>query len=329
MDISEQYLQVIHRQNLVGEAVAKKYDLFCLAQNRLAELYRTDPIISNILKSVENMSQAECSKYLRSSKNDMKSSHRYEESIKLNDELTKAQIDYYETLFSYIKMIDNDRKELFSPYYLKRLDELADAGYLLYYLQTPDLAYEWLINSDWENIIVNSFEIHIDLIFSEMLATGLVSNNKLEMMKTEALRNSIKLFKDKMYDPCARELFNLIENDYSNTDNYVKKNRRKMAEKTEFIRKKVGLLNYEYFINAFGKIASFYKLITVNTDDWDKKEINRNALSHGNYDRITTKNDCVKLFMMYISFKEISYYVQRIDDLFEHLRIISSLFPKK
>lgn len=44
----------------------------------------------------------------------------------------------------------------------------------------------------------------------------------------------------------------------------------------------------------------------------DKETINRNDLAHGTYKHIATKEDCIKLILLYLSFKELSFYLQRM-----------------
>lgn len=325
--MNQKYLEIIKRQEETSEIVARKYDLFRDSQDKLGELYKTDPLISGILKKTEKMTKEEVIQFLLLPENSIKNSPRYKESIILNEEMTRAELDYYDSLFSYIQMIDKDRKMMFSTEYIKRIEELADSGYLLYYLQTPDYSLELLNSEKWEKNFVDYFEKGIDILFSEIIRTGLASTNELQFKKAKALNNAITFFKNQQYDACAKELFPLLENDYNNADN-VRDIRRKGYEKAENIKEKVSKLGYEYYINVFDKISNFYRVLTINTDKWDKKEVNRNALMHGNYDRETTKKDCVKLFTMFISFKEITYYIQRIDDLLEHFKMIKAILPE-
>lgn len=323
----QKYLNIIKRQEEASHAVDQKYSLLCDAQVKLGSLYNNDPLFASILSKTKNMTEAEMIKFLLSPENDFKSSNRYSESLELINILSKAEIDYYDALFMYIKMVDDDRNEMFSEDYLNRMDELAENGYFLYFLQTPDYPSEWLNHQYWERIFVDYFENTIDYLFAEILKTGLSSTNELQKKKAKALYNAIAFFKNEQYDTCAKELFALLENDYNNADN-LNSIRRKGYQKTENIKDKVTSLGYKYFIKAFDKISKFYKLITVNTDKWDKKEVNRNALMHGIYDRDTKKSDCVKLFTLFVSFKEITHYIQRIDDLLEHLRKIKIIIPE-
>lgn len=65
--------------------------------------------------------------------------------------------------------------------------------------------------------------------------------------------------------------------------------------------------------------------MTCNTDKWDKININRNDLMHGKYERETTEKDCIMLYLLFLDFKEISYMIQRIDDLNEKIEILNNV----
>lgn len=325
--MKESLYAVIKRQEEGEKFVALLFDKMQQAEERLADFYLQDPVFIELFSKLENKNEEELTTYLIEETKDIKTTPNYKKSQTLVAELTKAELKYYYSLYNYIQMIDNDRKTLFTSQYMAAINKSADRGYMLFFQRTPDYPLALLQKNDWESHLIEYFSNGLDVIFSEILDKNRVPSTDLEKRKTNTLRDALASFKEKRYDACAKELFALLENDYTNADNVSGKFRRG-HEKDKNIKRKLDDLGYEYFINGFNKISSFYKRITVTTDKWDKVEINRHALVHGTYERETTKKDCIKLFSMFISFKELTYLIQRIDDLLANLERMAILAKK-
>ncbi len=230
----------------------------------------------------------------------------------------QAMHNYYSKYFEYLGYIANDRSTLFSHNYQKRIDELALKGCFLYFLQTPDFSLDELSESHWEQSIIEHFADNLGLFFSAWIKRGNLTKNNLQKSKTLELESAIRAFNNNDYNSFARTIFALMENDSVQAANLEEQS--KLYQRDPIIKKKIASIGYDYYINAYNMISAYYQKLTCNTDKWDKLQINRNALMHGNYERKTTKLDCIMLLTMFVSFKELTSVIIKIDALISYIK---------
>ncbi len=231
---------------------------------------------------------------------------------KLEDEYLIKKYEYYFAIGDCFKMIEDDRKELFTKDYLRRLDELADDGWFMYHLRAPE--FDLLNNnSDFEKYFVDIISrdnyAFLDYFLAKTLNPGR-DKNDLRLKKINDMKEVISNLKDGYYSSAARTMFTLLENDHTNASDI--KVRSSGHQRSKEINKFVTDLESKYLINAWNKINIYYKLITSSKDNTGV--INRNKLVHGYYDYVVTNVDILKLIFMFSSFKEISFNIQiRLD----------------
>lgn len=249
--------------------------------------------------------------------------NKYPEFAKINDILKKRdeiKYKYFKQLCSYILLINQDRKTLFSKKYLSKIRKLADLGYVLYFYTIPDNILENIADEHLEKYITeiysqNNFQI-LKLNFSEILNIK-IFDSELQKDKIEDLKETISCLENCSYNSCARTLFSLIDNEYmkmSETDEKTKRNSR-----TNQINKFIEKLNMQYYDEWWNKIKAFYELCNVNTNIQNKENINRHDLAHGVYNKKATKEDCIKLILLFINMKYLRYVLNNVNLLIEEM----------
>ena len=249
--------------------------------------------------------------------------NKYPEFAKINDILKKRdeiKYKYFKQLSSYILLINQDRKTLFSEKYMSKMRKLADLGYILYFYTMPDEVLKNTLDENLEKYITeiysqNNFQT-LKLNFSEILDTK-IFDSELQKDKIGDLKEAISCLENYSYNSCARTLFALIDNEYmkmSETNEKTKRNTR-----TNQINKFIEKLNMQYYDEWWDKIKAFYELCNVNTYIQNKENINRHDLAHGVYNKIATKEDCIKLILLFINMKYLRYVLNNINLLFEEM----------
>ena len=236
------------------------------------------------------------------------------EELNKNDELdkslTQAFFEYVRAFSEFEDRLKKDRKNLFSKEYKKRMEELADDGVLLYFLETPDLP---LIDS-----IVTSNDILDSLIeggienllraFFEMRMVG-PSMRK----KQEDLGMVLWLAEKDAYRCAARTLFALIESEHIKAskayEGIINKKRQywKSVERAQKIDKLVDSIEDGWLKIAWKKTDQYY------TKVWAKKPyegvIHRNTIVHGDYDNQIMEIDkysVYKLLLLWLNLRLIA-----------------------
>ena len=238
----------------------------------------------------------------------------YKKSTEILHKRDIAKINYLVALYNYISYIDFARKLLFSENYIKNMDYLADLGYLLYHYHIPDNVLENTPQNDLENYIVetyskNDYEI---LNYSFQIIFQITKfDNELQKKKINDLKEAFACLKNGLYNSCTRTMFSLIDNEYCVASELS--NQSKNYKRTEQISEFIEKLGNKYYSHAWEKIKKFYEKCTVNTDEQDKSEINRHDLMHGVYNKESTKEDCIRLFLLYQNLKDIRYILNNIN----------------
>lgn len=256
--------------------------------------------------------------------------NNYEEFKKSNtllDERDEAKYKYFTQLLKYLSILEEDRKSLFDENYIKKLDYLADKGYFIYFLQIPDYNIVVLEENKLENYIISLLSSDNFLIpyhlFSEAFSIknfdNKIANNKVNDLK-EALDNISRA----NYNSCARTMFALLENEHYRVSGCA--DRTKINIRSEKINILCNKLNLSYYKNMWDKMSSFYDKCHVSIKNQNETDINRNDLAHGAYKKISTKEDCIKLILLYINMKWLGYVLNNYDLLINELEIDIKLY---
>ena len=238
----------------------------------------------------------------------------YNEFINKQKEYEKLKVQYYVKLYLYWKMIDKDRKSVFDASYRILLDQLADRGWFLYFLQTPDIPIEGTTVEDAEQVIEKMYGdnncIYFSLFFKDIITVD--SKNELRKNKANDLREALECLMNGAYQSCARTMFALLENEHVNASSLEKRSRG--VERADEITKYVKETGSAFYKKIWSKLNKQYKQLNCDTDKMNHSNINRNDLAHGKYIHIATKVDCMKLMFLYATFKELSFYLQTMVD---------------
>lgn len=295
----ESLLHKIPTQKLFDEYFSdkadKKEDPFTIFQ-RIAKFWLDNPDkAKQISKELNN-----CNEYL-----EFKNKQAVYEKIK---------VTYYKKLYSYWKMVNEDRTSVFSAAYLNLMDDLADRGWFLYYLQTPDIPIEEKTPDEAENMLAIIYGenncAYIAHLFKDIITVE--TTNELRKNKANDLCEALKCLMNAAYQSCARTMFAILENEHKNASNLI--TRSHGFERAKEISKYVQDMGSTYYDKVWSKINKYYGRLNCDTDKMNLSEINRNDLAHGTYKHIATKTDCIKLMLLFATFKEISFYLQNMVD---------------
>ena len=182
----------------------KKEDPFTIFQ-RIAKFWLDNPDkAKQISKELNN-----CNEYL-----EFKNKQAVYEKIK---------VTYYKKLYSYWKMVNEDRTSVFSAAYLNLMDELADRGWFLYYLQTPDILIEEKTPDEAESMLAIIYGenncAYITHLFKDIITVD--TTNELRKNKANDLREALKCLMNGAYQSCARTMFAILENEHQNASNLI------------------------------------------------------------------------------------------------------------
>lgn len=238
----------------------------------------------------------------------------YKKYLKKQQQFEDIKYKYYYKLFSYYKMINEDRKTLFDQEYMTTVDCLADMGIFLYYQQTPDFNLEGKAVDEAKKLVLEYYTLsecyNLYYMFHNVLEQK--TSNPLQINKTNDLAEALICLRFGAYQSCARTLFALLDNEHNNASSlYSRSNGRVRAETIDSYVKEMGI---EYYSKVWEKVNSYYRLLNCDTDKMDNSNLNRHDLIHGTYKHIVTKEDCIKLFLLYATFKELSHYLQNMVD---------------
>lgn len=238
----------------------------------------------------------------------------YIEFSKKQKDYENLKYIYYAKLYAFYKMISDDRKKVFDAPYLNLMDKLSERGWFIYYLQTPDIQFPNESIEDSEKFIYNLFStnncLYLHLLFRDFLEIETL--NDLRRNKISDLKEALACISNGAYQSCARTMFALLENEHVNASSLIKRSRG--LERSKKISKCVKDMGSTYYSKVWSKINRYYKSLNCDTDKMDSSRINRHDLAHGTYKHIATKEDCIKLFLLFITFKELSFYLQNMVD---------------
>ena len=231
----------------------------------------------------------------------------------------RVKYEYYLLFYKYINMILKDRKAFFDAQYLSNLEKLADNGWFFYYLRTPD--FELLDDIEKTILFITRFfcaDNYTELVKWIMPVIELGKGTEsLRDRKVVDLAEAIVCLTNGAYRSCARTMIALIENEHRLCSDLLPKS--KGIDRAKKIDDHVYHLEVEYYYKAWEKMNVFIKILNEDMEKSDITDLNRNELVHGEYRRIVTSQDCLKLIMLYSSFIEISFVVKNKLEIEEEL----------
>ena len=328
MMTKNEYIETINRQDKYAEEIETlqnkidelEFEMANLlhklpSEELFAKYFQNTDIKSNnpmeICKSVFTFHMEHPEKFKEISQ-ELDTYPEYKKLGKKQKEYDTLKYQYFAKIYAFHKMIEKDRKTFFSKTYNKIMDSLAERGIFLYYQQTPDAPIEGLSIDDAEKLILNDLSSNNFYMLCHMLSQILTTNslNPLQENKRLDLQEALNCIINGIYQSCARTMFSLLENEHTNASNLIKQSTG--FERSNEINKYVEEMGSDYYKKVWRKLNKYYKKLNCNTEKMDKETINRNDLAHGTYKHIATKEDCIKLILLYLSFKELSFYLQRM-----------------
>lgn len=219
------------------------------------------------------------------------------------------------------KKIDSDRKKFFSKKYIEKMDEYADKGLLLYFLETPDI--DLLDEELTENFLIDTYLYNDCLGFKIMLDRYVSIPNPSPIMrrKSEDIIVAINLLNEGCYRSTARNIFALLESEHKRCANAFegyftkKKEYRKGHERANKIKDLLDKISIEWEQHSWEKINNYYKRIFANNKI--ENVCFRNGIVHGDYSEDAIDTNAVevgKLFLLWLNLRLLADSLSILED---------------
>ena len=241
--------------------------------------------------------------------------------------LSVKVIEWGIAFLKYYKRLFDDKNELFSNEYKNKIEEYANNGIFLYYLETPDLpiTHQSITQED----ILDYFLLDDCYPFKIMFRSVVTTQNPSPSMrrKIEDIIAMVENLSMEFYRPAALTAFALIESECKNCSDTLngffeaKKELKTAKEKSEEIEQLLQFIDNNDLIDQWKIIEEHYKKMITSKDN---PIIDRNLLVHGKYynDKMDiTAHDVVKLILLFINIRYISSFVQNYLDLIKQINI--------
>lgn len=242
----------------------------------------------------------------------LKSFPEYEEMNKIQILLDELEYKNSIIMISYIHKIEDDRKKLFSDEQLKKLDTLAENGWFLYYLRSPDLEM-FIPIEDFDDFMVTNYsrDNYRQLkYFTEKICDPGLDRNKIRLDKISDLKEVISSLEHGNLRSAARTMFSLLEHEHRSCSNL--KGISTGIQRSKSITKQVESIGLDLLKQTWRNIDNYFKKVYSSGDEISN--ISRHELAHGIYNREVVESDVIKLIFLYVSFKELSYYLRLLFD---------------
>ena len=241
-------------------------------------------------------------------------------------EHARIAYEYLEAASKLNESIDKSRETLFSIEYKEKMDKLAEEGVFLYFLETPDFP---LLGKEYDaQMLIDSFYYN-DCVSLKVLLYPLMQmrNDSPSMQrKTEDLYACVELIVGGFYRTAARNLFALLDSEHKNCadafEGFYQKRKtyRNGLQRANKIKDLIDKFDVKWNKNAWDKIDAYYKKV-VSTDKIDGVA-HRNTIVHGDYqdnDIDVSKNDCMKLILLWFNMRAIADWLCNTNELYEIL----------
>lgn len=335
---SNSELQKIYEEQCKKSKIIKeKMDSYYELRDKVIDLYKigVKKIDDENFKELENFSKIEL--LIQTIKDKINNTDKYKkrsrylleipelkEAGKYEQELEEKFFDYAYAHLLFDREMNETKMKLFSKEYLKKMDEYADEGILLYFLETPDFPIldENITKEDFMDALLFNKCYSIEILFYSFLN---ISNPTPSMKKKiEDIIISINNLSDGFYRSAARNIFALLESEHKNIANSLEgffekekiyKNGKQRSNK---IKKLVELSDMTRVRENWEKFNNYYEKIVTSSEG----AIDRNAIIHGDYyskKLDITAYDVVKLLLLFLSFRCLSDYIQNHINIFEQV----------
>lgn len=303
-------------KNLIVLGFAKLKEKCPDIENKLSQKETTVEAMQWLLNEFVNKSE----NYLYVSER-MKEIQEFQENQELQDELGIATYNYFNAVYVLNKKIDSDRKKFFSKEYIEKMDEYADKGLLLYFLETPDI--DLFDKELTENLLIDTYLYNDCIGFKIMLEryVNIPDPSPIMRRKGEDLVVVINLINDGCYRSAARNIFALLESEHKRCadafEGYFTKRRKykKGHERANKIKSLLDKISIEWEQHSWEKINDYYKKVFAN----NKIEgvCFRNGIVHGDYpeDAIDTNTrEVSKLVLLWLNLRLIADSLSILED---------------
>ena len=308
----------------------KLYELYSIGTKKFTELY------PNLLNTIDGTKYEQLihnvSNYINQTDEIKGVIQKMNEIPELKEagELEKERsIKFYEYAMAHLKLdnnINENKRKLFTKEYLDKMDEYADEGVMLYYLETPD---EPILDSEvtpqllLESLLYDNCKSLYTLYYSYVNCPdpGISMQRKIEDVK-DVFANLV----NGCYRTAARTMFALMESEIKNISTCLErffekekkyKNGKQRSEKIDEITKYMDMPNA---VNNWKKINAYYEKILTGNDPI----IDRNKIIHGDYNDPSLdidEFDVAKLLLLYLSIRMHGDYIQNHVMLYENALI--------
>lgn len=313
-ELNEQY------ENCLGKVDKNKLNLIVEKygpKENIAELDKS-LLIANVLKNKDYNGFKELF-------DDLKKDSFYLESEEIQKKITTAFFEYVDAFIDFNLHYEKEQK-LYSIKYLEKMNSLADEGFFLYCLNTPD----WPIDDD--NVTINDL---CDFLLDEnclylygVIATYVENGNFGEIYQREAydLKAAFSLLIQKHYWASLRSMYSLIEHHHKlcaeafNGYYNVKKEFKNGKQRSETIGKLFEGLSKRYE-EIWCKIDKAIK--EINCSD-GKKFVSRNDIVHGDYQKIEVNPnavDVLKTILIYVTLRQMVEHLKIIEEIVKNVNL--------
>lgn len=303
-------------KNLIILGFAKLKEEYPDIESKLSQKETTVEAMKWLLNEFINKSE----NYLYVSKR-MKEIPEFQENQKLQDDLGIATYNYFNAVYALNEKIDSDRKKFFSKEYIEKMDEYADKGLLLYFLETPDI--DLLDKELTENFLIDTYLYNDCISFKIMLEryVNIPDPSPIMRRKGEDLVVAINLINDGCYRSAARNIFALLESEHKRCadafEGYFTKRKeyKKGHERANKIKSLLDKISIKWEQHSWEKINDYYKKVFAN----NKIEgvCFRNGIVHGDYPEAaidTNSREVAKLVLLWLNLRLIADSLSILED---------------
>ena len=210
----------------------------------------------------------------------------YMEVLKASD---AKELEYVLKYIDYYTFMNLSRENLFSDKYREGIDKLAEKGFFLYLMSTPEIPENILCNDQSGETIGQLYALKLREIYGEVL--------NLQGEYPNCVKNAIDFFEDGNYLACSQSLIRILTNLMKDLD-----------EKFKIYKANREFKRFGYYSNVADKILNYYNKIMTPLEKWDGISLNYFDLQRDTQSYRITDLDCVRLFMLTSSTAELNSF---------------------
>lgn len=334
--LQNQNKKYIERQNELSSICKEKAQKYYEIEDKIHELYKKGleknknkfHFVEDDLTGFERtilISQ----EYLRQT-DKAKEIHNLINSIPELKEAGEMENDRAESFFKFAmsfcelnNYINESKKKTFSKEYLKKMDEYAKDGIMLYFLEIPDMP---ILDKDiTEKDVLESFLFNGCYNLCVLYKTFIECPSPGASMKRKIkdILDSIFNLANGCYRTAARTLFSLLESEIKKTskalEGYFEKEKKYKngKERSQRIEELTNKMNFSEAINEWKHLNEYYETIVTSKNT----RIDRNLIIHGDYDdelMDISAQDVVKLFLLYLCIRQHSDNILNYVNIYEN-----------